>query len=193
MNRNEFFRNIGFGMIAFATGESLLSSCKSGMDMGTTVAPIVTDGEFVNALKIPETVSGTSSLIAQSVQDELLVGKKVNVQGYRNGILGPTFRVQKGSTVNIPFQNKTTEHSNVHWHGLVIPADMDGHPDQMIMPNESFNFQFAVNQQAGTNWYHPHVHKLTGKQVSQGLSGLFIVESPEEKALNLPSGNYEIP
>ena len=193
MNRNEFFRNIGFGMIAFATGESLLSSCKSGMDMGTNVAPIVTDGEFVNALKIPETVSGTSSLIAQSVQDELLVGKKVNVQGYRNGILGPTFRVQKGSTVNIPFQNKTTEHSNVHWHGLVIPADMDGHPDQMIMPNESFNFQFAVNQQAGTNWYHPHVHKLTGKQVSQGLSGLFIVESPEEKALNLPSGNYEIP
>jgi len=193
MNRNEFFRNIGFGMIAFATGESLLSSCKSGMDMGTNVAPIVTDGEFVNALKIPETVSGTSSLIAQSVQDELLVGKKVNVQGYRNGILGPTFRVQKGSTVNIPFQNKTTEHSNVHWHGLVIPADMDGHPDQMIMPNESFNFQFSINQQAGTNWYHPHVHKLTGKQVSQGLSGLFIVESPEEKALNLPSGNYEIP
>ena len=96
MNRNEFFRNIGFGMIAFATGESLLSSCKSGMDMGTTVAPIVTDGEFVNALKIPETVSGTSSLIAQSVQDELLVGKKVNVQGYRNGILGS------------------------HWHGNIV-------------------------------------------------------------------------
>lgn len=193
MNRHEFLKNLGFGTVTLIATNSLFFSCKSSMDMGTTVTPTVTDGEFVNALKIPETITGTSPLIAQSVQDELIVGKKVNVQGYRNGILGPTFRVQKGSNVNITFQNKMAEHSNVHWHGLVIPADMDGHPDQMVMPNESFNVQFAVNQPAGTNWYHPHVHKLTGKQVSRGLSGLFIVESPEEKDLNLPSGNNEIP
>lgn len=113
--------------------------------------------------------------------------------GYRNGLLGPTIRVQKGAVVNIPFQNKMAEHTNVHWHGLVIPAEMDGHPESMIMPNGSFKFQYTVNQQAGTNWYHPHVHQLTSKQVTQGLAGLFIVESSEEKALNLPSGNYEIP
>ena len=193
MNRNEFLKNLGFGTVALIAGESLLSSCMGGMNMGESVAPIVSDGEFINALRIPETISGTSPLIAQSVQDELFVGKKVGVQSYRDGILGPTFRVQKGSIVNIAFQNKMAEHSNVHWHGLVVPANMDGHPERMIMPNESFNFQFPINQQAGTSWYHPHIHKLTGKQVMQGLAGLFIVESTEEKALNLPSGNYEIP
>lgn len=192
MKRNEFLKNLGFGTIAFATSETLLSSCMGNMDMSVT-PQTVTDSEFKNALKIPETINGTTALTAQSGQDTLMSASKVNVLGYRNGLLGPTIRVQKGATVTIPFQNKMAEHTNVHWHGLVIPANMDGHPDQMIMANESFNFQFAVNQQAGTNWYHPHLHQLTGKQVTQGLAGLFIVESPEEKALNLPSGAYEVP
>ena len=114
MNRNEFLKNLGFGTVALIAGESLLSSCMGVMDMGESVAPIVSDGEFINALRISETISGTGPLIAQSVQDELFVGKKVGVQSYRDGILGPTFRVQKGSIVNIAFQNKMAEHSNVH-------------------------------------------------------------------------------
>lgn len=192
MNRNQFLKNLGFGTVAIATGETLLSSCMGNMDMSVT-PQTVTDGEFKIALKIPDTVTATTALTAQTGQDTLMSSAKVNVLGYRNGLLGPTIRVQKGASVNIPFQNKMTEHTNVHWHGLVIPAEMDGHPDQMIMANESFNFKFTINQQAGTNWYHPHLHQLTGKQVTQGLAGLFIVESSEEKALNLPSGNYEVP
>lgn len=193
MKRTQFIKNLGLGTLAIATSESLLSSCMAGMDHGTAVAPIVADAEFKTALKIPETINASSTLVAQNTQDTIMSTSKVNVLGYRNGLLGPTIRVQKGGEVNIPFQNKMKEHTNIHWHGLVIPDIMDGHPDQMIMPSESFNFKFTVAQQAGTNWYHPHLHQLTGKQVTQGLSGLFIVESPEEKALNLPSGNFEVP
>lgn len=193
MKRIQFIRNLGFGAMAIATSESLLSSCMAGMDHGESIAPLVVDAEFKTVLKIPETINASSALVAQNTQDTILNASKVNVLGYRNGLLGPTIRVQKGGEVNIPFQNKMTEHTNIHWHGLVIPDSMDGHPDQMIMPNESFNFKFTVTQQAGTNWYHPHLHELTGKQVTQGLSGLFIVESPEEKALSLPSGNFEVP
>lgn len=193
MKRNQFLKNLGLSTLAIATGESFLSSCMSGMDHGTVSPQAVADGQFNTSLKIPETISASSSLTAQVGQDTLASSSKVSVLGYRNGLLGPTIRVQKGANVNIPFQNKMAEHTNVHWHGLVIPSEMDGHPDQMIMPNESFNFKFTVTQQAGTNWYHPHLHELTGKQVTQGLSGLFIVESPEEKALNLPSGNFEVP
>ena len=187
MNRNKFLRTLGFGVSSIA-----IASCKMNMDMSPSTQT-VTDGEFKTALRIPDTISATDALTAQVGQDSLMSSAKANVLGYRNGLLGATIRVQKGTVVNIPFQNRMTEHTNVHWHGLVIPAEMDGHPDQMVMPNESFKFQFTVNQQAGTNWYHPHVHQLTGKQVTQGLAGLFIVESPEEKALNLPSGNYEVP
>lgn len=191
MNRSEFLKRIGLGTVAVVAGQSLLTSC---MDHGMEgEAPMVRDGEFLKALKIPVNITASSSLIAQAGTDTLASASAVAVLGYGNGLLGPTIRVQKDQNVNINFTNKLTEHTNVHWHGFVIPAAMDGHPDHMIMPNGTFNFQFTVNQQAGINWYHPHLHGLTGKQVTQGLSGLFIVESEEEKALQLPKDAYEIP
>ncbi|PZX52792.1 FtsP/CotA-like multicopper oxidase with cupredoxin domain [Algoriphagus ratkowskyi] len=191
MNRNEFLKRMGLGTVAFAAGPSLLTSC---MDHGMNgEAPTIKDGEFKTALKIPVTINATSSLSAQVGRDTLAAAGEVAVLGYGGGLLGPTIRVQKNQNVNLNFTNELTEHTNIHWHGLVIPAAMDGHPDHMVMPNKSFNFQFAVNQQAGTNWYHPHLHGLTGKQVTEGLAGLFIIESDEEKALNLPSGVHEIP
>ena len=190
MNRNQFLKTLGFGAVGMVAAEGLLSSC---MNMDGAIAPNVSDGEFMTALRIPETVINMTSLVANNVKDGLLNSQKAAMQGYGNAALGPTVRVMKGTNMNIAFQNKLTEHTNVHWHGLVVPADMDGGPEQMVMPNENFNFRFPINQQAGASWYHPHVHKLTGRQVMQGLAGLFIVESPQEKALGLPSGNYEIP
>lgn len=70
---------------------------------------------------------------------------------------------------------------------------MDGHPDQLAHAGGSFRYQFTVNQRAGLSWYHPHPHEKTGKQVFQGLAGLFIINDAEEAALNLPSGPFEIP
>ena len=190
MKRNEFLKTLGFGAFALTGGGGMLSSC---MNMDGAIAPDVSDGEFVTALRIPETITNMTALAAQDVKDNLFNGQKASMQGYGNSVLGPTIRVMKGTNMNIEFQNKLTEHTNVHWHGLLVPASMDGHPEKMVMPNQGFNFQFNINQQAGASWYHPHVHKMTAKQVMQGLAGLFIVESPEEKALGLPSGNFEIP
>ncbi len=190
INRRDFLEKLGFGL----GSTILMSSCMANMNHGTSdPVPVVSETSFKNALKIPETLTNPTTFIAQSVQDTIMDGKTAKYLGYRNGLLGPTIRMQKGSTFNAKLTNQLAEHTNIHWHGLVIPADMDGHPDQMVMANESFNYQFTLNQQAGTNWYHPHVHGTTAKQVTQGLSGLFIVETPEEKALNLPSGTFEIP
>lgn len=185
MNRLDFLKTMGLGL-----GSSyLLSGCMGNGDP----VPVTEITDFGNALKIPETIINPINLIAQTVQDTIMGGKKSEYLGYGQGILGPTIRINNGGSLNLKFSNQLKEHSNIHWHGLIIPSDMDGHPDQMVMPNESFNYKFTINQQAGTNWYHPHMHELTGKQVTQGLAGLFIVESGEEKALNLPSGSFEIP
>lgn len=70
---------------------------------------------------------------------------------------------------------------------------MDGHPDNTVNGGSSFTYNFTVNQRAGLYWYHPHAEMLTGKQVFKGLAGLFIVNDAEETALNLPSGNRELP
>jgi blue copper oxidase len=150
MNRNGFLKKIGLGTVAVVAGQSLLTSCMDHNMEGE--APNIRDGEFLTALKIPANVNATSPLSAQAGRDTLAIASEVAVLGYGNGLLGPTIRIQKDENVNINFTNKLAEHTNIHWHGFVIPAAMDGHPDHMISPGESFNFQFIVNQQAGTNW-----------------------------------------
>ena len=195
MKRNDFLKTLGFGTAGVLVGESLLSGCMNHdmatMDMAT--APTVVEGAFTTTLSIPETITSGTALNARSQNAAILAGKPGQVLGYKNGILGPVFRVQRGSTVTIPFTNGLSKKTNLHWHGLLVPAAMDGHPYQMVMPGQSFSYTFKIDQAANTAWYHPHPHEKTGKQVFMGLAGMFIVESPEEKALNLPSGNYELP
>lgn len=81
----------------------------------------------------------------------------------------------------------------IHWHGLLIPEEMDGHPRYAIASGESFEYDFQVINRAGMYWFHPHPHQLTAPQVYYGLAGLFIVSDDEEAALGLPAGEYDLP
>jgi FtsP/CotA-like multicopper oxidase with cupredoxin domain len=109
--------------------------------------------------------------------------------------LGPIIRVQTGQRVRVNFQNNLPQgqSSIVHWHGLILPEDMDGHPRFAIDPGQTYVYEFEVINRAGMNWFHPHPDMLTGQQAYAGLAGLFIVTDPEEAALKLPSGAYEVP
>ena len=70
---------------------------------------------------------------------------------------------------------------------------MDGHPRFAIEPGQTYVYEFEVINRAGMNWFHPHPDMLTGQQAYAGLAGLFIVTDPEEAALKLPAGAYEVP
>ncbi len=70
---------------------------------------------------------------------------------------------------------------------------MDGHPQYTIQPNETLVYEFEVLNRASMNIYHPHPHEMTAQQVYHGLAGAIIVNDDEEAALELPSGEYEIP
>ncbi len=109
-----------------------------------------------------------------------------------SGFLGPTIEVNKGQGLKINFRNRLNEESIVHWHGLHLPENQDGHPSFAVGPGETYNYQFQVTNRAGLYWYHPHPHGRTGFQVYSGLAGLFVVRDEEEKALNLPSGENEL-
>jgi FtsP/CotA-like multicopper oxidase with cupredoxin domain len=201
MKRRDFIKNTGIGaggVLATGSFISLLASCNKNnmmggnMNMGGQPVP-VTEGSFTRLLPIPNTVTGATSLTAQATNTNIN-GNSFSVLGYQSGgILGPTIRANTGTNANINFQNNLSEKSNIHWHGLKIPADMDGHPEAFVNSGGSFNFQFAINQRAALNWYHPHPDGATARQAFQGLAGLFIVNDAEEAALNLPSGIYEIP
>lgn len=171
---------------------SNMSSASSGMVMDQFVP--VTEGSFTMHLAIPDTASGTTTLTAQNVTANINGFGDVAGLGYTSGgLLGPTITASTGQAIDINFSNQLTEKTNIHWHGLKVPADMDGHPEDTVSAGGSFNYKFTINQRAGLYWYHPHPDMLTGKQVFQGLAGLFIVNDSEEAALNLPSGNRELP
>ncbi|MBA3811750.1 MAG: copper resistance system multicopper oxidase [Caulobacteraceae bacterium] len=97
---------------------------------------------------------------------------------------GPTLRFKEGQTVSINLTNHLREPTSIHWHGLRLPADMDGVPGlsfRGIMPGETFTYRFPVVQ-SGTYWYHSH----SGMQEQTGLIGALILEpkSPEPYAFD---------
>ncbi len=173
---------------------SVFSSCKK-MDMMDASAVSVVEGNFDVALPIPEVINATSgtALNAQITTAKIIKDKTSTVWGYHNGILGPTLLANKGDVVTIPLKNDLPEETNIHWHGLMTPANMDGYPNDVVSAASSFTYSFSINQRAGAYWYHPHPDGKTASQVYKGLAGMFIVNDSEEQSLNLPNGDYEIP
>ncbi len=154
----------------------------------------VIEGDFSTKLSFPSVVGSQTTLTAQQTEHSIFKGKTSRVLGYQPGaILGPLINVNTGENVRIEFKNNLSENSNIHWHGLIVPAVMDGHPEEIAKPGGGKHYEFTVTQRAGMYWYHPHPHGRTAKQVFLGLAGVFIVRDNEEKTLNLPSDEFEIP
>jgi len=126
-------------------------------------------------------------------QAQVLEGEASSLVHLERSYLGPIIRVRRGQKIRIRFTNDISDKTIVHWHGLHVPAVMDGHPRFVISQRETYIYEFEIRNRAGTYWYHPHPHGRTGPQVCGGLAGLFIVSDEEEKAAGLPSGEYDIP
>jgi CopA family copper-resistance protein len=92
-------------------------------------------------------------------------------------ILGPTLRWREGDTVTLRVANALDEVSSIHWHGILLPANMDGVPGLSfagIHPGETYVYRFDVRQ-GGTYWYHSH----SGFQEQRGVYGPLIIEPRE--------------
>jgi CopA family copper-resistance protein len=100
-----------------------------------------------------------------------------------NGRLpAPTLRWRQGETVTLRVRNTLPTTTSIHWHGMILPADMDGVPGLSFMgiaPGQSYTYRFQVNQ-AGTYWYHSH----SRFQEQTGLYGAIVIEphAPERFA-----------
>jgi FtsP/CotA-like multicopper oxidase with cupredoxin domain len=172
----------------------LLSFGCMKMDMTTMTIPVnIVEGNFDTPLPIPPILSPQNLVLeAKTTPATWLQGKISSNTQLFNGNL-PIIRANQGDRVNIDLKNSLTEATNIHWHGMMIPALMDGHPKDIASVGAQRNYNFVINQRATTTWFHPHPHMNTGKQVFNGLAGMFIVNDAVETALNLPSGEREIP
>jgi len=120
-------------------------------------------------------------------------GSRARIVEMSRSYLGPVIKVHRGEKIRIRFKNTVPEESIVHWHGLHVPAIMDGHPRDVVPQGQSHLYEFEVKNRAGTYWYHPHPHGRTGPQVYDGLAGLFLVSDQEEQYIGLPDGEYDVP
>ena len=102
------------------------------------------------------------------------VGQAVTVNG---SLPAPLLRFRQGQDVELRVTNRLKERASIHWHGILLPNDMDGVPGvtfKGIDPGETFIYRFPLKQY-GTYWYHSH----SGAQEQLGLYGPFIVDPAE--------------
>ncbi len=146
-------------------------------------------------------------LIAQPDEVQVLPGQATAVWRYAGRVLkgpaealqpipdsyaGPILRFKTGQKVRIRYLNRIPQPSIVHWHGLIVPERMDGHPRDMVATGGEYVYEFEVRNRAGTYWFHPHPHGYTGTQVYGGLAGLFLISDDEERAVRLPGGERDL-
>lgn len=100
---------------------------------------------------------------------------------------GPLIRVRRGDAVRVHFVNRLPERTTVHWHGLNVPEDADGHPRFAVDPGAGYTYAFTVRNAPGPYWFHPHPDMRTGLHTYMGQAGLLWV------ADEAPTGLVDLP
>ncbi len=118
-------------------------------------------------------------LEAREFDWEFVPGTRTRAWGFGGQVPGPTIEAQVGDVLEIRLTNHLPEPTVVHWHGLRIPAVMDGteRVQRPVDPGESYIYRFRVPD-AGTFWYHSHFNETV--QLERGLYGALIVRAPDE-------------
>ena len=122
-------------------------------------------------------------LEAREIDWQFVPGTTTRAWGYNGQIPGPTIEARVGDVLEIRFTNGLPQPTNIHWHGLRVPAAMDGTEmvQRSVAPGETFVYRFRLPD-AGTFWYHPHSNETV--QLEMGLYGALIVRGEDEPQLD---------
>ena len=119
------------------------------------------------------------ALEARPTNWEAAPGVTISGFGYNGQVPGPVIEAIQGVPLEIAFTNSLAEPTLIHWHGLQIPAAMDGTQatQRPVAPGETFIYRFTPPD-AGTFWYHPHQNET--EQLEKGLYGALIVRGADD-------------
>ena len=124
-----------------------------------------------------ETLRGTTFDLAIGETVMNFTGSPKTALAINGSIPGPLLRWRQGDTVTLRVRNGLDEDTSIHWHGIILPANMDGVPGLSfhgIPPRDTYNYRFQVKQ-AGTYWYHSH----SGFQEQRGVYGPLVIDPLE--------------
>ena len=125
----------------------------------------------------PPTLSGTEFDLTIGETLMNMTGSPRVAVTVNDSVPAPTLRWREGDTVTLRVTNTLQEDTSIHWHGILLPANMDGVPGLSfngIRPGETHTYRFTVRQ-GGTYWYHSH----SGFQEQRGMYGALIVDPRE--------------
>ncbi|MFN8489750.1 MAG: multicopper oxidase domain-containing protein [Caldilineaceae bacterium] len=185
--------------IFIVTGAYLLINTATSFAQNSVYLPVISGGASgtptpttssttYNDLWIPDVITGTTfNLTLSKTTKQLKTGAATTTYGYNGAhFWGPTLMLNKGDAVQMNVTNQLNEATTTHWHGLHIPAVMDGGPHQSIAAGSTWSPSFTLKNNAGTYWYHPHLHEKTQEQLAYGAGGLIIIKDTDEAKLALP-------
>ncbi|MDQ3913301.1 MAG: multicopper oxidase family protein [Actinomycetota bacterium] len=168
LTRKEFLELVGLGAGALALN-------------GCGLLPAQKQAPTQPVLRASATGNAQEYTLAAAPLDFELGGRQVKTWGYNEVVPGPEIRVTEGDTLRVKVENRLSEGTTIHWHGLPVPNAMDGVANltqSPIAPDEEYTYEFVVPV-AGTYVYHSHA----GLQLDRGLYGPLIVE-PENEELS---------
>ncbi|MFC6294605.1 multicopper oxidase family protein [Lactiplantibacillus daoliensis] len=188
---------LGIGIAIRQTRPTMMGQTTHGsgmMSRSTTSTKLATTPTASHKLALPPLLKPDRSdanavsytVTAQKGAMAFKDGRKTQTLGYNGNYLGPVLQVKQGQTLNITTKNQLNEATSFHWHGAVVPGEMDGGPHEPVAADATKQVSFKVTQPAATLWFHPHVMGSTAKQVYQGLTGLIYVNDQASQKLNLP-------
>lgn len=156
---------------------------------------------FAVPLSIPpvlapkRTVDGVDhyEIVMRANDVPILGGPRTRIWGYGGRFPGPTIKVTKGRPVVVRQINRLKVPTTIHLHGGHVSPNHDGHPLDLIEPGARKDYHYPNEQSAATLWFHDHTVHRTSRNVYRGLAGLYMIEDPDERDLNLPRGNYDVP
>jgi FtsP/CotA-like multicopper oxidase with cupredoxin domain len=151
-----------------------------GLTMGSMLASLgMLSPSLLQAAPNPE-VPALDGPNFELTIDEVAVnftGKPRMATAVNGSVPAPTLRMREGERITIRVTNRLSVNSSLHWHGLILPTNMDGVPGLSfagIKPGETYTYQFEAAQ-SGTYWYHSH----SGYQEQTGLYGAIVIEPRE--------------
>jgi len=157
LSRRRFVQGLAAGGVLAATPSWLQAAVKSATALGS--APVLSGREI--DLVIAETPVNFTGVTRMAT----------TING---SIPAPTLRLREGDEVTIRVTNRLPVSTSIHWHGILLPYQMDGVPGisfKGIAPGETFVYRFKLRQ-SGTYWYHSH----SGFQEMTGMYGALIIE-----------------
>ncbi|MCG3843586.1 multicopper oxidase domain-containing protein, partial [Psychrobacter sp. Ps1] len=174
MNKNMFNRRRFLTGSSTLLGASMLSTLPSiaNSALGKGQQNIAVNSD--KADHIVPILTGTEFDLYVSKQSAIVNGKKSMATLINDSLPAPTLKMREGDTVVIRVHNQMDESTSIHWHGLLVPFEMDGVPGisfDGIPANSTFTYTFKLVQ-SGTYWYHSH----SGFQEQTGMLGAIVIE-----------------